>query len=217
MIINESFLIGLTLAGTLSAVIGLEREITGQPAGIRTHLILGIGAALASMLSIAFSKHLANPAFPSDPGRIVAQVVSGVGFLGGGAILRYGVNIKGLTTASSLWTTAIIGIACGAGFYVEACFTTVFVITALVVVDKIVKKALGIYTNHEITIRVKDRPGIINDIRQRLDELECKVLLITPRIEKNNNLEITIAVRKPKELSLDKLIKLVQSVSVKDA
>ena len=80
--INESFLIGLSLAGFLSAVIGLEREINGQPAGIRTHLILGIGAALASMLSIAFSKHLANPAFPSDPGRIVAQVVSGVGFLG---------------------------------------------------------------------------------------------------------------------------------------
>ena len=214
--INESFLIGLSLAGFLSAVIGLEREMNGQPAGIRTHLILGIGAALASMLSIAFSKHLANPAFPSDPGRIVAQVVSGVGFLGGGAILRYGVNIKGLTTASSLWTTAIIGIACGSGFYEEACFVTAFVIAALVVVDKIVKKALGAYTNHEISIRVKDRPGIIKDIRERLDELECKVLLITPRIEKSNNLEISIAVRKPKDLSLDKLIKLIQNVSVKN-
>jgi ACT domain-containing protein len=75
---------------------------------------------------------------------------------------------------------------------------------------------LGTYTNHEVSIRVKDRPGIINDIRERLDELECKVLLITPRIEKNNNLEISIAVRKPKDLSLDKLIKLIQNVSVKN-
>ena len=106
---------GILCAGLFGSLVGLERELHGQPAGLRTHMILAVGAALAAILSISYSQFLSNPEMMSDPGRIVAQVVSGVGFLGAGAILRFGVTIKGLTTASSLWTTAIIGIAAGSG------------------------------------------------------------------------------------------------------
>ena len=92
MLVEQS--IGILIAAGLSSLIGLEREIHGQPAGLRTHMILGVGAALAAVLSISYSQILSSPALPSDPGRIVAQVVSGVGFLGAGAILRFGVTIK---------------------------------------------------------------------------------------------------------------------------
>ena len=121
MIGYEPFL-GLLAAAGLGSLIGLEREIHGQPAGLRTHMILAVGASLAAILSISYSQFLSSPNLPSDPGRIVAQVVSGVGFLGAGAILRFGVSVKGLTTASSLWTTAIIGIACGSGYFELALF-----------------------------------------------------------------------------------------------
>ena len=125
-------MLGIAAAAALSSLIGLEREIHGQPAGLRTHMILGVGAALAAVLSISNSQFLSCPNLPSDPARIVAQVVSGVGFLGAGAILRFGVTVKGLTTASSLWTTAIIGIACGSGYFALAAFTTVLVFGILI-------------------------------------------------------------------------------------
>ena len=108
---------GILIAAALGSLIGLEREIHGQPAGLRTHMILAVGASLAAILSISYSQFLSNPDLPSDPGRIVAQVVSGVGFLGAGAIMKMGVTVKGLTTASSLWTTAIVGIAAGSQYY----------------------------------------------------------------------------------------------------
>ena len=134
--------LGIVIAAGLSSLIGLEREIHGQPAGLRTHMILGVGASLAAILSISYSQFLSNPDMMSDPGRIVAQVVSGVGFLGAGAILRFGVTVKGLTTASSLWTTAIIGIAAGSGYFSLAAFTTLVVLIILVIIDKIESKFL---------------------------------------------------------------------------
>ena len=79
---------GILCAGLFGSLVGLERELHGQPAGLRTHMILAVGAALAAILSISYSQFLSNPEMMSDPGRIVAQVVSGVGFLGAGAKVR---------------------------------------------------------------------------------------------------------------------------------
>jgi putative Mg2+ transporter-C (MgtC) family protein len=198
--------IGICVAAVLSSLIGFEREKNGQPAGIRTHLILCVGAALAASLSISFSKFLSSPDLPSDPARIVAQVVSGVGFLGGGAILRYGVNIKGLTTASSLWTTAIIGIACGSGFYYEALFATGVVIIALVLVDKVVRKFVKTFKTHEISVKIPDKPGAIKTIRKKINKLGCRVLTITTIVGKNDMLDVGIVFSKPTELRLDRVI-----------
>ena len=150
-------------------MIGLEREIHGQPAGLRTHMILGVGAALAAIVSIQYSHLLSSPELPSDPGRIVAQVVSGVGFLGAGAILRFGVSVKGLTTAGSLWTTAIIGIAAGSGFVELASFTTVLVFVILTIINKIESVLFTTYKTHTLKISLDDRPGIINVIKMMLE------------------------------------------------
>jgi putative Mg2+ transporter-C (MgtC) family protein len=94
----------IAVAAALGAALGLERELNAQPAGLRTHMLVSLGAALFSLAGFVHG---------SDPTRIAAQVVTGIGFLGGGAILREGPNIRGLTTAASLWVTAAIGLAIG--------------------------------------------------------------------------------------------------------
>ena len=124
----------------LCGLIGLERETRDQSAGFRTHILLGLGAALFTLVSAYGYPEFTRAALESggrgvqfDPTRIAAQVVTGVGFLGAGAIIRRGVDVRGLTTAASLWTAAAIGLASGAGYYFGAAATTAVVLVALYV------------------------------------------------------------------------------------
>jgi putative Mg2+ transporter-C (MgtC) family protein len=103
----------LLLAAVLGGAIGAERELNDQAAGLRTHMLLTIGACLFTLVSA-----YGFGAGPRDPSRLAAQVVTGIGFLGGGAIVRHGLTVKGLTTAASIWATASVGVAVGAGQYV---------------------------------------------------------------------------------------------------
>jgi putative Mg2+ transporter-C (MgtC) family protein len=125
--------IRMLIAAILGAAIGLEREIHDHPAGMRTHLLVSLGAAIFTELSIfAFSGPPApNGSLPTDTSRVAAQVVSGIGFLGAGAILKYGTSIRGLTTAASLWTTAAVGMAAGAGEWLVAGAGTFIVVVSL--------------------------------------------------------------------------------------
>lgn len=132
----------LLLATLLGGLIGLEREISGKPAGLRTNLLICVGATLLMELSIELAD-MANGAnaaagvtFRSDPGRIAAQIVSGVGFIGAGTILRARGNIVGLTSAATIWVVAAIGMAVGAHAYVEAAGTTFLVVVSLVVLGR---------------------------------------------------------------------------------
>jgi putative Mg2+ transporter-C (MgtC) family protein len=104
----------LLLAAVLGGAVGAERELHDQPAGLRTHMLLTIGACLFTLVSAyGFGR-------PADPSRLAAQIVTGIGFLGGGAIVRQGLTVRGLTTAASIWATASIGVAVGAGHYLLA-------------------------------------------------------------------------------------------------
>ena len=105
----------LFFATVFGSVIGLEREIHGKVAGFRTHALVSLGAALMTIISIEIYEVYRGVA-TVDPSRIAAQVVSGIGFLGAGAIIRFRTGITGLTTAASLWVASGIGLACGAGF-----------------------------------------------------------------------------------------------------
>lgn len=113
----------LVVAGTLGSVIGLQRELHGRPAGFRTHILVALGSCLFMLVSLeAFQ---GPGGFPlGDPGRIAAQVVSGIGFLGAGAIMKQGNTVSGLTTAASLWVVAGIGLAVGAGLYLVSAVVT---------------------------------------------------------------------------------------------
>jgi putative Mg2+ transporter-C (MgtC) family protein len=115
----------LLLAAVLGGAVGAERELNDQPAGLRTHVLLTIGACLFTLISAyGFGG-------PADPSRIAAQIVTGIGFLGGGAIVRHGLTVRGVTTAASIWATASIGVAVGAGSYLLAVGGTVLVVGTL--------------------------------------------------------------------------------------
>src|SRR5216110_4065643 len=124
----------VALAAALGAVLGLERELREREAGLRTHLLVSVGSALFTIVSAyGFREFLTSgqSVIRADPTRIAAQIVTGIGFLGAGAIIRQGLSVRGLTTAASLWVVAAIGMASGAGYYSGAVIATVVVLVSL--------------------------------------------------------------------------------------
>jgi putative Mg2+ transporter-C (MgtC) family protein len=124
----------LTLAAVLGGAIGFERELRDREAGLRTHLLVCLGSALFTIVSAyGFRDFLTggDQVIRADPTRIAAQIVTGIGFLGAGAIIRQGLTVRGLTTAATLWVAAAIGIAAGAGYYSGAVIGTVVTLIAL--------------------------------------------------------------------------------------
>jgi len=134
-------LLRLGFAAIASSLIGAERELRRQPAGLRTHILIGTGACLLMLLSIWLPAALHVP--NGDPGRIAAQVVSGIGFLGAGAILRFGTDVKGITTSASIWATSAIGLAMGAGLYVPAAAAFLIVILTLSALEKVERRVFN--------------------------------------------------------------------------
>ncbi len=128
----ESMLIRLLVATALGALIGFEREYRAKEAGVRTHLLVALGACLFMILSIyGFDFMLDRDHVSFDPSRIASQVLTGIGFIGAGTIILQKQMVRGLTTAAGLWVTAAIGLACGAGMYVIAIVTAVIVLVSL--------------------------------------------------------------------------------------
>jgi putative Mg2+ transporter-C (MgtC) family protein len=131
---SAEILLRVGLAAVLGGAIGFERELREREAGFRTHLLVSVGAALFTMVS-AYAwtdwRFSTEQGLVFDPTRVAAQVVTGIGFLGAGAIIRQGLSVKGLTTAATLWVVAAIGMATGAGYYVAAVITTVLVLVSL--------------------------------------------------------------------------------------
>ncbi len=125
----------VVLAAALGGAIGLERELRDRAAGFRTHILVAVGAAAFSIASVhGFDSLVGETAATNvriDPGRIAAQVVSGIGFLGAGAIIRHGVSVRGLTTAASLWAAAAVGLTAGLGMFLLSAVTTVTVVASL--------------------------------------------------------------------------------------
>lgn len=128
----------LTALG-LGGLIGLEREVHGSDAGLRTHVLVSLGSALVMVVSILMSQSFAG----TDPARISAQVVSGIGFLGAGSILRSATSVRGLTTAASIWAIAGIGLAAGAGYYSSAAIASILILVTLWLL-RFIEKALNL-------------------------------------------------------------------------
>ena len=121
--------IRLILAFVAGTIIGLERSSRRQVAGLRTHILIALGSSCLMLLSIWLPQQMGG----GDPGRIAAQVVAGMGFLGAGAIIKLGNNIRGLTTAASLWLTAAVGLTIGAGMFIVAGTVVVLALVTLIV------------------------------------------------------------------------------------
>lgn len=160
-------IIRIIVAAVLAGVIGLERELREHTAGFRTHILVGVGAAA---FTLASSYGLSGTNF--DPNRIAAQVVTGIGFLGAGAIIRYGVSVRGLTTAASLWTVAAVGLLTAQGFYSASLVTTGVVIFSLAMLRLIEDKLLYRRAGREVPVRVHFNTSGYTPLAQLVDTLQ---------------------------------------------
>jgi len=140
---QAELLVRLVVGTVLGAVIGYERHLHGRPAGLRTHLLVGLASTTFMLVSthfVYFQHYAKDDLVTIDTSRIAASVVTGVGFLGGGAILRSGLNVQGLTTAAGLWLVAAIGLSAGAGMYAISVASTLMGVIALTVLRRVERK-----------------------------------------------------------------------------
>jgi len=132
---NGTLLLRIVVAAALGGIVGVERELRDQPAGFRTHMLVALGACMFTIVGAfgfqAFTGGTDTHRIQADLTRVASQVVVGIGFLGGGTILRSGGTIRGLTTAASLWVTAAVGLAVGMGFYFAATATSLIAVLTL--------------------------------------------------------------------------------------
>jgi putative Mg2+ transporter-C (MgtC) family protein len=147
-------IIRLALGFAAGAIIGFERSSRHQVAGMRTHILIALGATLLMLLSIWIPQEFLDMK-NGDPGRIAAQVVSGIGFLGAGAMIRLGNNIKGLTTAASLWLIAAVGLAIGAGMFLAAAITEGLSLVTLILMDIFEKRLFPAERNKILELSYK--------------------------------------------------------------
>lgn len=176
----------LLLASFLGGLVGLEREIHGRPAGFRTHLLVSLGACLFVVTSIHFYRLYGNIGgggpLGVDPGRVAAQVVTGIGFLGAGAIIREGTSVRGLTTAACLWVVAAIGVACGVGLFFISTVVTVVAILNLLLLKK-VEGTLSRDVYSFVKVWSEDLEGQISGLEKLL--AECRMDVIHTIVEKD--------------------------------
>ncbi len=205
----------LALGALLGGLIGLERETHSQPAGLRTHMIVSLGACLMMLVSI----HMATltPSTHGDPARIAAQVVTGIGFLGAGAIMRFGMSVRGLTTAASLWTAAGIGLAAGCGYWQAAVVTTGFTLVALFVFNKFEKAFLQGRAYRRFVVHAKDTPGLVGRVETVMERSGISIREVDIQrdlVEKK--LQLTIVARCPEKADVDLLSRAIGEVQEVD-
>ncbi len=193
----------LILSAVIGGAIGIEREASNRPAGFRTHILVSVGSTLIMLVSAY------GMGEGADPARLAAQVVSGIGFLGAGTILRTGNHIKGLTTAASLWVCAGIGLAIGAGFYLGGVVTAAIVLISLIALGNVEVNVLR-GANKLVRVTATDRAGLIGDIGTVFGEYNISIRNVTIDDIKDDGegpgkIEIKFYVKKPINLNLQGL------------
>ncbi len=166
----------LFLAVFLGGLIGFERERHNRPAGFRTHILVCAGSALIMLVSAyGFTGQIGGAGYISDPGRIAAGVVTGIGFLGAGTILQQRGSIRGLTTAATIWVVSGVGLAAGIGFYLGAILTTIFVLVSLLLLRRAEYHFVVRRRMKRLLIRSVDRPGLLGAIGSILGDRHVSI------------------------------------------
>jgi putative Mg2+ transporter-C (MgtC) family protein len=208
----------LAIAAALGGAIGFERELRDREAGLRTHLLVCLGSALFTLVSAyGFEDFLksGDQVIRADPTRIAAQIVTGIGFLGAGAIIRQGLSIRGLTTAATLWVSAAIGIACGAGYYSGAVLGTAVTIFALwplrlaayPVFERLRPEAHDLIVELAPTTSISELLGMLEQGHARVDRLELE--------DELDRRVVTLTLDTPSEHLITKLADLDYVVGVR--
>lgn len=212
MVNNYEILIRLALACILGGLVGLERERNRHPAGLRTHILVCVGATLVMLCNIfIFEKYkgITNV----DPARMGAQVISGIGFLGAGTIIKEGLSIRGLTTAASLWAVACLGISIGLGFYTGAIITTSMVLIILVFFSKFEYLFYGKSGKIIILLKMRDIDGQIDLVGSKLHELEMLFSNISVEAAEDNFVTVIVKAVTNKKLSNAKLLQELYKIN----
>ncbi len=173
----------LLLAALFGALIGIEREHAKRPAGFRTHVLVCVSACLVMLTAEFISRFNYSP---YDITRLGAQVISGIGFLGAGTIIRNGNSVKGLTTAASLWAVACVGLATGIGYYMGATLTTVVIFFVLTYFRTLIEGKNTHNTIHEIAIKFSYSGELFNKVKAILAENEIIINNIKLKSDKEN-------------------------------
>ncbi len=210
---NVTVLLRVILAALIGGIIGTERGLHGRAAGMRTHMLVCLGATLTTLLGVYMWKVMGVTW--ADPMRIGAQVVSGVGFLGAGTIMlkKSSGKVNGLTTAAGVWTTAIIGLAIGAGFYLGAIASTVAVVLAFTVISSLEAKISGqrqrlaVYLEIE---NVSDVTTVMDYIKARYGAAEIRVT--APYSATPGHVGVEALIKVPRKHTVEERIQDLQEI-----
>jgi len=205
----------LVVAAALSGLVGLEREWRERAAGLRTHMLVGVGSALFTLISAyGFNEFLVGGSnvVRADPSRIAAQIVTGIGFLGAGAIIKYGTSVRGLTTAASLWATAAVGMAVGAGWWIVAVVTTGIVVFSLWPLNRVLARIRG-QGPHPMRFRLQaQRLEALGDVTRVLNTHRVEIGEINSQRIGKAHYEIELQVRVPESIGQDDLVQSIGAV-----
>jgi putative Mg2+ transporter-C (MgtC) family protein len=204
----------LILAGLFGGLVGLERERNNHPAGFRTHILVSLGSALIMLISIyGFADYMNETNVRFDPARLSAQVVSGIGFLGAGTILRHGFSVTGLTTAASLWVVSGIGLAVGAGFWFGAALTTALVLVSLELLNRLENMMVKKRQLRALHVIVTDEPGKLGEIASLIAGVGGHVRKVdVDDSDGGGCMEIRFMVRLPEKTCLTELVEEIRKV-----
>ncbi|MFY9177818.1 MAG: MgtC/SapB family protein [Caldicoprobacterales bacterium] len=195
----------LVLAMVIGGIIGFEREQSNRPAGFRTHTLVCVGSALVFLTS-QFVFDAYHELVNMDPTRLAAQVISGIGFLGAGTIMHYGPNIKGLTSAATLWVVACLGLATGAGFYWGAITTTIIVYITLKLLKKVEVNLFKNIGTTEIAVDLNNVPGQIGKVTELMGKLNIQIKDINISPGEESWVHVTFLVSLPPTLTRKALL-----------
>jgi putative Mg2+ transporter-C (MgtC) family protein len=211
MLSIEQIALRIVLAFVLSGIVGMERESGNRPAGLRTHILVCLGSTLVMLVSFyMFEQYKGQTTI--DPARLGAQVISGIGFLGAGTILKEGVTIRGLTTAAALWAVACIGLAIGAGFYSGAVLVTAVVVITLTMVNRLERRLFKTKNIFEIIIEAEDRPGELGRIGSALGAIDVSIGNIEMVRIDDHVVEIGLLLKLPERIKREDVISLLSDL-----
>lgn len=208
-LLNEGvWMLRIFLAAMLGLLIGMERSRRQKEAGIRTHVIVAIGAALVMVVSKYGFVDLISAGVDADPTRIASNIVTGIGFLGAGVIFVKDASIRGLTTAAGLWATAAVGMAMGAGMYAIGFFVAVLIIVLQFLLHSTINRMEGTAIN-QVQMRLRYAPQVTERLRAQLSAHQMHIEFFKVKKASDNILTCTFMVRMPRETTYDELLFLL--------
>lgn len=205
----------LRIAGgaVLGGIVGVEREVSDQPAGLRTHMLVCLGATLFTLAG-AFGLEAFSEATQIDPTRIAAQVVTGIGFLGAGAIIRQGVTVRGLTTAAGLWVTAAIGVAVGLGYWEGAIATTAITVGALFGFKRVERRLLRQLKPGRFEFTIEASPEFkFSELTEVLESRRCKIDSARTDTADDGSYHLSLALRLPPRTPAHEIAEALRSLA----